>query len=609
MFQRIYDTASLALAPDCADRCGAVLDAYSLVDAVLCTQGVVDVEGGISGIPLTEGGVFLANAPYSALAPLLEALTTTGSGHYSTVVEIHDKQPELFQDYRLKNALVKGLGASYSELAEQVETWLCEEGESIVPILKRDLNPKGKKEMVRRVRVIESIRKEKDNGYYISLLDTAEKEVREAVIYALRHDKGNTQLLLDLTKAEKGNCKKAAQSALISMDAPEALKYWQDAMKKNPGAAAPFLALSHSDAMSDLLAAALENVTDRLLEYAQEKKPVPDTDIAVMDNLLGSVAGKSSPAMCSWYRRAAQNSAADAIDSLLNSRNKPARFYSYSGWGYQSGYYNRDGVPFVQMVPSILTHSIICFPDKRLFALADELFESVGAEYFKPALVSALFTQPAPEVYDRFVPYLEGRVKGKFQSICVKAFQNILEYLNFNVQDTGEHELEASLPDPFYNSQKKLHYVHSLYEPLDHRWFRLIVSGKMNTSSSPYYIGRLIDPKDPIICEIMGEYYYKRALDPSIDSRSTFSYLKTCGWVGEKCKGIITAGMKKPYNHDFYNFQNLVDTAPLNCSQKADEVEEVRELVLTHKINVRGWDDQKVQEMCAKLRASGNAFA
>ena len=93
VFKRIYDTSQSALAPNCPDRCGAVLDAYSLADAVLCTQGIVETEGEISNLPLAEGKRVLSNAPYSALAPLLEALTTPGSGHYTTVVDINKNHP------------------------------------------------------------------------------------------------------------------------------------------------------------------------------------------------------------------------------------------------------------------------------------------------------------------------------------------------------------------------------------------------------------------------------------------------------------------------------------------------------------------------------------
>lgn len=611
VFKRIYDTAKSALAPDCADRCSAVLDAYSLVDAVLCTQGVVETEGEIEEIQIPEGGGrFLSNAPYSAVAPLLEALTTSGSGHYSTVLDMHQSQPELFQDYRLKDALVKGLGASYSELADQVERWLCEEGEDVVPLLKRNLDPKGKKEMVRRIHIIESILKEKDNDYYISLLETAEKDVREAVILALRHDQRNTQLLLDLIKAEKGNCKKAAQSALGYMDNEEALEYWKTTMKKKPGNTAPFLAFSESDEISEMVAAALEETTDRLLNSVREGKPADAADVNTMSSLLQALNGKSSPAVCTWYRRAAQRNTANTLDKLVDAKNKPIHFSVYSGSPYYSGYYNGQDVPFTTLLPRVLTNAIIFSPSRQLFDLADELFESVGVEYFKPAVTAALLSRPAGEVYDRFIPYIKDVKKQYFDS-CVKSFLEILGYIFFDKDNSGKYELMENIVDPLHGIRDRpVLYRQPLFEPLDYRWFDFFATGKLNrrNSNEDYLFGKLIDSKDIYICDVMGKYYYQKALDPACDSRNVFDYLKKCGWTGEKCKGVIVAGAKKGFNSSYWYFRNLVMAAPLTDSQKADEIEEVQKLVEKHKINIRNWNEQAIKELCAELRASGNSI-
>ena len=40
------------------------------------------------------------------------------------MIEIHQEHPELFEDYRVTQGLVKALGASYAELAEEVAGWL-----------------------------------------------------------------------------------------------------------------------------------------------------------------------------------------------------------------------------------------------------------------------------------------------------------------------------------------------------------------------------------------------------------------------------------------------------------------------------------------------------
>ena len=602
VFKRIYDTVKSALAPDCADKCGAVLDAYSLADAVLCTQGTAETEGEISNIPLAEGNGVLSNAPYSTLAPLLEALTTTGSGHYSTVVDMHGEHPELFQDYRLKDALVKGLGAGYSELADQIEKWLCEEGEDIIPMLKRDLNPRGKKEMVRRVHIIESVLKEKGNDYYISLLDAAEKEVREAVILALRHDQGNSRLLLDLTKAEKGNCKKAAQSALSYMDSPEALDYWRKSMKKKPGTAVQFLAFSASNEISDMVAAALEEMTDLMLGTIKENLLVSYDDIAAFNSLLSSLTGKSSPALCSWFRRAAQKPVSYALDKLRNYREGAVTFSAGCSNTYFSTYYGGSALPFSQTLPNVLTNAIICCPDQKLFDLADELFESVGIDYFKPAVIAAFLSKPSKEVYKRFVPYLENK---KYFDVCLTVFHNqVLNYMSFN-ETSRKYEFYACIQDPLRYHDRGVPYCQELFEPLCLDWFQLFASGLFNRINrwGPYQFTRLIDEKDSRSCYIMGKFFYEIALDRSSDSRQFFFALKKCGWVGEKCKGLIVAAAKKNYIRSYHPFLTFVTSAPMTDEQKADELEQVAELVVKRKININGLDEQRIKNWCKELRA------
>ncbi|MDE7193818.1 MAG: hypothetical protein K2O14_07595, partial [Oscillospiraceae bacterium] len=97
-----------------------LLDTITLVDAVITTLGTVEVQGEIEDIPAAGGGTAIVNAPYSQLSAVLGALTESGGGQYNTFMEVKEEHPELLNDYRVKPALVKGLGASYSELADEV---------------------------------------------------------------------------------------------------------------------------------------------------------------------------------------------------------------------------------------------------------------------------------------------------------------------------------------------------------------------------------------------------------------------------------------------------------------------------------------------------------
>ena len=104
-------------------------------------------------------------------------------------------------------------------------------------MLKKDFDPKGKREMVRRVQIIETVLEERADSFYIEMLQTAEKEVRQALIYALRHNQENIDLLIGYTKSERGKCKEAAIRALASMESERAYAFF----KSKPKSACPNL--------------------------------------------------------------------------------------------------------------------------------------------------------------------------------------------------------------------------------------------------------------------------------------------------------------------------------------------------------------------------------
>lgn len=211
-----------------------LLDTITLVDAVITTLGTVGIPGEPEPLDVRGNSAAVVNAPYSQLSALIEALTTPGSGNYNTVATAQTEHPELFNDYRVKPALIKGLGASYSELADLVAKILIEIGEEIVPLVKQGFNPKGKKEMVRRVNVIEAVCGAKENSFYLEQLESAEKDVRKALVYALRHDEANIEKLTELAKTEKGKVKTAALAALANLDCEKSAEFFEEYSKKKP---------------------------------------------------------------------------------------------------------------------------------------------------------------------------------------------------------------------------------------------------------------------------------------------------------------------------------------------------------------------------------------
>lgn len=237
VFKKISDLTAELLSEKCEDKSGVLLDTVTLVDSVICTLGATEAAGEFSDIPAGKSDGSVNEIPYSKLNAIIEALTSSGSGKMEIVQTAWEETPELFRDFRMIPALVKGLGASYAELADYVQTIIGELGADMLPLLKKGFDPKGKKETVRRVRAIEAI--EAANGlnesaFYIEQLDNAEKDVRTALVYALRHNEENIDKLIELTKTEKGKAKTAAFTALVMFDNEKAAAFFEEYSKKKP---------------------------------------------------------------------------------------------------------------------------------------------------------------------------------------------------------------------------------------------------------------------------------------------------------------------------------------------------------------------------------------
>ena len=187
----------------------SLLDTITLVDSVLTTPGTTEVKGELESLPDNGISSVVVSAPHSQLSTVIDALTMPGSGQFNRIVEMRENTPEIFRDYRVKPALIKGLDASYSELANTVEDIIKDIGKEMIPLVKKNFDPKGKKEMVRRLNIIEELCGAEENNFYLEQLENSERDVRKALIYVLRHDEKNIDKLIELTQAENGGSRRA----------------------------------------------------------------------------------------------------------------------------------------------------------------------------------------------------------------------------------------------------------------------------------------------------------------------------------------------------------------------------------------------------------------
>ncbi|MCI9570248.1 MAG: hypothetical protein HFG14_10310 [Lachnospiraceae bacterium] len=523
VFAKIGQLMAALLADGCEDRPGMLLDALTLVDAVICTQGTVAVPGEIEEIKSPEWGSAVTNAPYSVLHTLLDALANSGNGRYSYVVDTHTEHPELFEDYRIKHALVKALGASYAELAEQAAAWLSESGEAVVPLLKSGFDPKGKREMVRRVSLIETICGSRENDFYREMLPQAEKDVKGALIYALRHTEDNAELLIELTKTERGSSKKMALWALAAMEHGEAKRFWEEYTEKKPEEALTYLVESQAGWACRLTAISFKKLLEPWAGAASDQE-LPQKTAAQLTACLIAMPGKTGSDICECYRIAA-----DIKDRLERPVAGDKNNWAIAGLPGGQAYAR---ISFQDAVPQILQYSLCVEPDQELGDLAVRLYEAHGKRYFAAAFTARLLFASEEEfrewtereIYKRT---LTGKtLKKEMTAELVRVLGSVIWD-----EKQGKYILIVRKSSPADGQIRTLKHV--LPWSADGYLTELAMNISYHTLDA--VLGMWIQPDNEAYCQRLGGYFYKRARTET-DNRMYLSLLAKCRW--SECAGL-----------------------------------------------------------------------
>lgn len=535
VFAKIGQLVKTLLSPDSADKEDILLDAITLADAVLCTQGTVAVEGQVEPIAVNGWGSAVTNAPYSVVKRLTESLLNSGSGHYSYVVETYREHPELFKDYRVKASMVQALGASYAELADTVAEWLKEEDVSILPLLQKDFDPRGKKEMVRRIHVMMAIDTKASNEFFVKILPEAEKEVRQALIFALRCRPENTELLLELTKTEKGNAKKTACYALAYMEDEKAEAFFTELYKKKPVEAMHYLVYTETKWASRFVA---EKLKEQLSPWANGHSGLvmSQEQGILLGETLAALPGKSGGEICEVFRMAANledrlkytyedkktvfiaQGAKDIVMAGLNLRNRESTF------------------TFQTSIPYLLHQALCCHPDEALCALAVELYEAKGRRegrrksYFPMAVAAQLLSEK--DCCD----WLEEQLKGKLFQHNTDLYPLLargIDGLRFDERENayvlcitrGHRTHPSGEPMPEYSQLVK--------QDITGRFTDILI--RCQNEDIDRVLMNCVNGGDAAYCRKLGDYFYDRA--PKIAAaRDYLLALKRCGYP--KCEGL-----------------------------------------------------------------------
>ena len=139
VFKQIYDMGNELISTNDEDKCDLFLDLVALVDAVLCTQATTYSGNKPQEIKtITKSKDYYKEIHYSELSPLVYAFT---EGNLFIIQDAINNKPEIFDDFRLKSYMIKGLSNKYSKVINLATKKLKKQRKEIAPLQKDEFSP------------------------------------------------------------------------------------------------------------------------------------------------------------------------------------------------------------------------------------------------------------------------------------------------------------------------------------------------------------------------------------------------------------------------------------------------------------------------------------
>lgn len=222
VFAKVAQAVVTLVEGDDRSSAESLLELSTLINAILRTQGETGLEGKLEPIDTIDFGLPLTQTSARVLKPLLEALTTTGSGRLEIIKDAHERGA--FGDFRLIKAALSALDDSYTEIADFVnEHILPLYGKAILPELRARFDRKGRGGDVRRLALMHQLDPEGTREAVQQALEDGSKEVKVAAIGCLGGSQGDLAFLLDQAKSKVKDVREAALKGLVRSDSVDAV--------------------------------------------------------------------------------------------------------------------------------------------------------------------------------------------------------------------------------------------------------------------------------------------------------------------------------------------------------------------------------------------------
>ena len=564
VFKQIYDMGNQLISTDDEDKCDLFLDLLALLDAVLCTQATTysgEKPQEIKTIAKTKD--FYKELHYSELSPLIYAFTENGGGRLNIIADAIDNNSEIFDDFRLKSYMIKGLSDKYSEIVNLATKQLKKQRKEIIPLLKDGFSPRGGKEMLARLDIISHIAKEDENDFYKYCIENGSKEMKENAISELKYSQDNIDYILDLIKTEKGTVKNKAYVSLLWMNDSRAEKEWDKFFKKKPFDNIYSFQFANQqwaiDYLNNFIGVYIEELKNKTLKTAEERR--------VVENEVAKICSVS-------FNK--------EIDKKLD--------------------YYRELYPYNKYeVKRILSYYIVTELNKEITDLIKELSKKYEGEFLEQEFLISLIKDKPETTYKNFSKFAGA---GKDEKGIKKLFHTF-----FANNKLSKNKEEAKAQEDFstlFNVIFHIHYDEENKEYIlywqnindysntkiklsgfDKKWYDVIFNieddfyENWNYYSSYHRdLKNLYNPDIKGMKEKYGEFYYNIILS-RVPYAADIEFLNKLGWADYKdfLKGKIDIEKNAPKLHNrVRTIGYILNEVPISESELIKQIEELLEM-------------------------------
>ena len=496
VFANVHQGLTDLFAAQPAQRGQILLRLLGFVDAVLYTQAGHGTEGELMPLAQNEMPDEMQYIKYSEISPLLTGLA--GKGRYGVLLDMLSACPDCFADPRVLHLLISELGDPHigTLLAQLLQALgrgepflqspvVCSSAPperfslpkvnrtQLVCQLKHGFDAAGKKDMARRVLLVSEIARQTENSWYLALVQTGSKEVREQAVLALRYLKENMPVLLELVKTERGQVREMAYCALGRMDAPELDEMWKKNLPKSKKFA-EYVTYVQSDGVADIVAKRIRQAAETVI--AQDSI-FPDTEeVAHWCNALVNKCSDEVFALYRWLF---------GPETDIHHLRKTV-FYSLEQ--------ERERIE-----DKICQTLVLTYP-QRLVDFLTAFPETHAGKMERACFVCDLLSQPADRVYE------------KWAQTAQKALARCFAYV---VYQDGAYLI--SVPEEGE--------LRALREPLDVRWFAHMVQNDCLD-----LLERLLPLADASRCQQVGRLCHEAycSQEPARSLQAAFGQIANC---------------------------------------------------------------------------------